>query len=267
MLVIFMFLSTALLTVSARTNSWNLNVSQADGSEYFYSVGYGGSPRPQWSVVRQNCFILCKRLTTAFNSCITEYDDDLNIIKILEWLYDNGQASNAVELGTKWNVFNAHVTNFINETSELVGYSDSVPTVNGKEVTVEQYQNLYSRINTELESLNAYVSDVRSNYQASKISSDGGMSGAMIDSGSIVNYLWTQLRVIISDVGFGSGNTNRFLGISTSSDSIRSIADSVAGVTKTFAYAIAVILFGVNITTTALQNEILTLRVCTHWVS
>ena len=82
----------------------------------------------------------------------------------------------------------------------------------------------------------------------------------MIDSGSIVNYLWTQLRVIISDVGFGSGNTNRFLGISTSSDSIRSIADSVAGVTKTFAYAIAVILFGVNITTTALQNEILTLR-------
>ena len=260
MLVIFMFLSTALLTVSARTNSWNLNVSQADGSEYFYSVGYGGSPRPQWSVVRQNCFILCKRLTTAFNSCITEYDDDLNVIKILEWLYDNGQASNAVELGTKWNVFNAHVTNFINETSELVGYSDSVPTVNGKEVTVEQYQNLYSRINTELESLNAYVSDVRSNYQASKISSDGGMSGAMIDSGSIVNYLWTQLRVIISDVGFGSGNTNRFLGISTSSDSIRSIADSVAGVTKTFAYAIAVILFGVNITTTALQNEILTLR-------
>ena len=260
MLVIFMFLSTALLTVSARTNSWNLNVSQADGSEYFYSVGYGGSPRPQWSVVRQNCFILCKRLTTAFNSCITEYDDDLNIIKILEWLYDNGQASNAVELGTKWNVFNAHVTNFINETSELVGYSDSVPTVNGKEVTVEQYQNHYSRINTELESLNAYVSDVRSNYQASKISSDGGMSGAMIDSGSIVNYLWTQLRVIISDVGFGSGNTNRFLGISTSSDSIRTIADSVAGVTKTFAYAIAVILFGVNITTTALQNEILTLR-------
>ena len=189
MLVIFMFLSTALLTVSARTNSWNLNVSQADGSDYFYSVGYGGSPRPQWSVVRQNCFILCKRLTTAFNSCITEYDDDLNVIKILEWLYENGQASNAVELGTKWNVFNAHVTNFINETSELVGYSDSVPTVNGKEVTVEQYQNLYSRINTELESLNAYVSDVRSNYQASKISSDGGMSGAMIDSGSIVNYL------------------------------------------------------------------------------
>ena len=259
-LVTFMGLSMALFCVSARTNSWNLIVSQAEGSDYFYAVGNGGSAKPQWSVVRQNCFIICKRLTTAFNQCITEYDDDLNIIKILEWFYDNGQASYAVELGTKWNVFNSHVTNYINETAELVGYGESVPTVNGKEVTVEQYQNLYSRINTELESLNAYVSDVRSNYQASRISSDGGMSGALGDSGGIVNYLWTQLRVIVSDIGFGSGTTNRFLGITTSSESIRTIADSISGVTKTFAYAIAVILFGVNITTTALQNEILTLR-------
>ena len=260
MLVTFMCLSTALFCVSARTNSWNLIVSQAEGSEYFYAVGNGGSAKPQWSVIRQNCFIICKRLTTSFNSCITEFDDDLNIIKILEWFYDNGQASYAVELGTKWNTFNAHVTNFINETAELVGYGESVPTVNGKEVTVEQYQNLYSRINTELDSLNAYVSDVRSNYQASRISSDGGMSGALGDSGGIVNYLWSQLRVIVSDIGFGSGMTNRFLGVTTSSESIRTIADSISGVTKTFAYAIAVILFGVNITTTALQNEILTLR-------
>ena len=260
MLVTFMCLSTALFCVSARTNSWNLIVSQAEGSDYFYAVGNGGSAKPQWSVIRQNCFIICKRLTTSFNSCITEFDDDLNIIKILEWFYDNGQASYAVELGTKWNTFNAHVTNFINETAELVGYGESVPTVNDKEVTVEQYQNLYSRINTELDSLNAYVSDVRSNYQASKISSDGGMSGALGDSGGIVNYLWTQLRVIVSDIGFGSGMTNRFLGVTTSSESIRTIADSISGVTKTFAYAIAVILFGVNITTTALQNEILTLR-------
>ena len=259
-LVTFMGLSMALFCVSARTNSWNLIVSQAEGSDYFYAVGNGGSAKPQWSVVRQNCFIICKRLTTAFNQCITEYDDDLNIIKILEWFYDNGQASYAVELGTKWNVFNSHVTNYINETAELVGYGESVPTVNGKEVTVEQYQNLYSRINTELESLNAYVSDVRSNYQASRISSDGGMSGALGDSGGIVNYLWAQLRVIVSDIGFGSGTTNRFLGITTSSESIRTIADSISGVTKTFAYAIAVVLFGVNITTTALQNEILTLR-------
>ena len=235
MLVTFMCLSTALFCVSARTNSWNLIVSQAEGSDYFYAVGNGGSAKPQWSVIRQNCFIICKRLTTSFNSCITEFDDDLNIIKILEWFYDNGQASYAVELGTKWNTFNAHVTNFINETAELVGYGESVPTVNGKEVTVEQYQNLYSRINTELDSLNAYVSDVRSNYQASRISSDGGMSGALGDSGGIVNYLWTQLRVIVSDIGFGSGTTNRFLGITTSSESIRTIA-------------------------TALQNEILTLR-------
>ena len=259
-LVVFMFLSSVLFCVSARTNSWNLVVSQAEGNEYFYSVGNGGAPKHEWSVIRQNCFIICKRLSTTFNQSIVEYDDDLNIIKILEWFYDNGQASYAVELGTKWNTFNSHVTNYINETAELVGYGESVPTVNGKEVTVEQYQNLYSRINTELESLNAFVSDVRSNYQASKVNSESGMPGVLTDSGSIVNYLWTQLRVIVSDIGFGSGTTNRFLGITTSSESIRTIADSISGVTKTFAYAIAVILFGVNITTTALQNEILTLR-------
>ena len=260
LLVIFMCLSTALFSVSARTNSWNLNVSQAEGMEYFYAGGIGGSPRHEWSVVRQNCFIICKRLASSFNQCITEFDENLNVIHILEWFYDNGQASYAVELGTKWNVYNSHVTNFINETAELVGYGEAVPKVNGKDVTVEQYQGLYSRINAELDSLNAFVSDVRSNYYASKIDNQGGMAGALIDSGSIVNYIWMQLRTIISDIGFGSGGTNHFLGISTSSDSIRSIADSIAGVTKTFAYAVAVILFGVNITTTALQNEILTLR-------
>lgn len=258
-LVIFMFLSSAFFCVAARSNDWGLVVSQANGVGYFYSVGYGGSPRPQWTSIRQNCFIICKRLALTFNDAITEYSPELNVIDILEYYYNNQQSTYAVQLGTKWNVFNAHVTNFINETSELVGYSDSLPTINGKEVTVEQYQNLYSRITSELDNLNSFILDLRASFQASR-NNGSGMSGAISDSGGIVNYLWSKLKGIISDVGFGTGNTERFLGISTSPSEIEAIANSISSVTKTFAYAIAVILFGINITTTALQNEILTLR-------
>ncbi len=259
-LVLFMLLSSAFFCVAARSNAWGLVVSQADGMDYFYRPGYGGGTNPNWSIVRQNCFIICKRLAYTFNDSVTAYSDDLNVISILNYFYNNRQYDYAIEMGTKWNSFNAHVTNFINETAELVGTGDAVPVVDGKKVTVEQYQNLYSRIAKEIETLSAFITDLRTSYQASKISSDGGMSGALSDSRNIVNYLWTSLRVIISDVGFGSGNTNTFLGISTSSASIQAIANTVSSVTKTFAYAVAVILFGINITTTALQNEILTLR-------
>ena len=145
-LVALMLLSSAFFCVGARENSWGLTVTTADGVGYFYSVGAGGYARRAWSTIRQNCFLTCKKLADTFNSSITEFYNDQNVIWILEYLYNNNAQNEAVEFGNRWNTFNKRVTDFINETALLVGYGDSVPRVNGAEVTVDQYQSLHSRL-------------------------------------------------------------------------------------------------------------------------
>ena len=178
----------------------------------------------------------------------------------MEYFYDHNAQNEAVEFGNRWNTFNKRVTDFINETAMLVGTGDSVPHVNGVEVTVDQYQSLHTRLSEELKNLNSLISEIKSAYSVVKSLEKSGMSRTIEDSENVVNQLWRMLSFLISSVGLGSGVADPFLGITTSLDSIQNIANAIAGVTKTFAYAIAVILFGVNITTTALQNEILTLR-------
>jgi len=259
-LVALMLLSSAFFCVGAIENSWGLTVTTADGVSYFYSAGAGGYARRAWSTIRQNCFLTCKKLADTFNSSITEFYDEQNVIWIMEYFYDHNAQNEAVEFGNRWNTFNKRVTDFINETAMLVGTGDSVPHVNGVEVTVDQYQSLHTRLSEELKNLNSLISEIKSAYSVVKSLEKSGMSRTIEDSENVVNQLWRMLSFLISSVGLGSGVADPFLGITTSLDSIQNIANAIAGVTKTFAYAIAVILFGVNITTTALQNEILTLR-------
>jgi len=244
-LVALMLLSSAFFCVGARENGWGLTVTTADGVGYFYSAGAGGYPRRAWSTIRQNCFLTCKKLADTFNSSITEFYDEQNVIWIMEYFYDHNAQNEAVEFGNRWNTFNKRVTDFINETAMLVGTGDSVPHVNGVEVTVDQYQSLHPRLSEELKNLNSLISEIKSAYSVVKSLEKSGMSRTIEDSENVVNQLWRMLSFLISSVGLGSGVADPFLGITTSLDSIQNIA---------------VILFGVNITTTALQNEILTLR-------
>lgn len=65
---------------------------------------------------------------------------------------------------------------------------------------------------------------------------------------------------MLKNIGTNSMNTNSLLGMSWTSNDIEGIANIISSVMKTFAYAIACILFGINVTTTSLQYEILTLR-------
>lgn len=260
-LVFLMFLSSVFIVVSAATNSWGVVTSQVD-SGYFYVGGHGGSPNYGWSIIRQRCFLNCKSLVNKFNGYITAVGPSSNVITMLEYLYSHNVVNDAVKLRNQWNTFYAHMIDFISDTRQLVGYADStvIPKVNGKEVTTDQYQTLYNQISEEISQLESFALELRGLYLDAESSGEGGVPTALSDSKELVNYLWRGISGIINDVGFGSGNTSYFLGISTSPESIQSIADAVSGVTKTFAYAIAVVLFGVNITTTALQNEILTLR-------
>ena len=258
-MVILMLFSSALLSVSAAYNSWGLDTSQAD-IDYFYAVGYGGSPYPAWSVIRQKCFNRCKDLVNAFNRCVVDTNENFNMIAELEYCYSNGCSNEAADIGNRWNILKANINDLVEETSQLVGHSGTVPTLNGGPVTTEQYQNLFNEITKQYDVLNSLMEEIRSLYSYAKTAQNVSTGNLLNNSTSLVNKLWSLLGGMIIDFGTGNGSTGSIMGIAVSSYSIQQAANALSAILKTFAYAVAVILFGVNITTTSLQNEILTLR-------
>lgn len=258
LMVILMLFSSALLSVSAY-NSWGLDTSQAD-LDYFYAVGYGGSPYPAWSVIRQKCFNRCKDLVNAFNRCVVDTNENFNMIAELEYCYSNGCSNEAADIGNRWNILKANINDLVEETSQLVGHSGTVPTLNGGAVTTEQYQNLFNEITKQYDVLNSLMEEIRSLYSYAKTAQNVSTGNLLNNSTSLVNKLWSLLGGMIIDFGTGNGSTGSIMGIAVSSYSIQQAANALSAILKTFAYAVAVILFGVNITTTSLQNEILTLR-------
>ena len=276
-IVVLILMSSAMMAVSAaiteeselgaREHRFGLSIDQIDQS-YFYLVDHSGVDKRKWSVIRQRCYYNCKSLVNTLNSFIVDTNFNKNIIKQIEYCYDHGHSSEAVDFGNKWNIIYVHVSDALNDTAQLVGHSESsIPVVNGEEVTTEQYQNLYSIIAnqyTELYSLakdvSAFYNSVKQEEDYKRTASENPAVNAINNSKSLTNRLWSLLGGVILDFGSGNSSASNFLGISVSSSSIEQTANKLSSIFKTLAYAVAVILFGVNITTTSLQNEILTLR-------
>lgn len=274
-IVVLILMSSAMMAVSAAITEeselgehrFGLVVKQVDPG-YFYSVDHSGINKDNWSIIRQRCYYSCQSLVTAFNNYIIETNYNKNIIKQIEYCYDHGYSTEAVDLGSKYNRIRTHVSDALNDTQQLVGYSESsIPVVNGEEVTTEQYQNLYSIIANQFNELYSLAKEVSALYNSVKqeedykrTAGDNPAVNAINNSKSLTNRLWSLLGGVILDFGSGNSSASNFLGISVSSQSIEQTANKFSSIFKTLAYAVAVILFGVNITTTSLQNEILTLR-------
>lgn len=261
--VVFMILSTVMTSVSAATNVWGVDTTQIDKS-YFYNLGMGGSCNNSWYITRQRCFYTARLLADSFNGYIVDTDINNNVLKQFNVCYTRNLKTEADVLKNRWNNLRYQIQEAMTDTGYLCGSSEGIRyLVSGdstKAVTEEQYQNLLLELNqrnTELEQLTA---DIKSLYSYALIAGDNASVNAINNSKSLINELWARLGSVIIDFGSGNDSTTNFLGISVSSASIQQAADSLSAIFKTFAYAIAVILFGVNITTTSLQNEILTLR-------
>lgn len=213
-LVVLMCFSSVFMVVAARTTAWNLQISQVS-TDYFVSIGFGGSPNYEWSIIRQRCFLYCKDLIRTYNDYTTNRDINFNLVKELDYCYNNGYSSEAVSIGNRWNTIYYHVIDALNDTKQLVGYgSAALPKINGKEVTVDQYQNLYNTISKQFDELNSIANEIRNLYQMT-ISGDASNSATgnvFGDSGSVLNFLWNRLGSAIKDIGAGSGNRNSFLG-------------------------------------------------------
>ena len=110
--------------------------------------------------------------------------------------------------------------------------------------TIDNFKKAIDKINeNNVSSMNKYVNNVM----------DGQYKG--------VTYLWKQLGNTLKD--FGSGNSHKgknIFGISWGTNSMKKLANVIAPITKAFAYALVVILFGLNMTNTMLQFDFTSMR-------
>lgn len=248
LLIIVVFSSVFCTSVSAATNSWGLEVSQIDRS-YFYQGG--SSLDGSWSESAKNTWIAANNLSYRFNLYIVSTYTSSNLIEQMEYLYQNGYSNQAVSYGTRWNFMHTEIQNLVSN----VGSACSSGSVTAA-------QNLYNQISDEQDRLQNLADEISTSYYTAttaenypSIANDISISGI-----SALNTLWNLLGNMLKTIGSNSSNTSSLLGMSWTAADIQSIANTLSGVVKTFAYAIACILFGINVTTTSLQYEILTLR-------
>ena len=258
LLVVFLALSSCISASALSYNSWNLCTSQLDVS-YFYSGG-GSYVNSSWSVIRQRDWIASKNLSSTYNNYVISTDQDNNLIYQLEYIYDKGESQKAVDLGTRWNYLYNDIFNLLVDIEQLCGYSTNPPNINGKPVSTEAYQALYSQIEMLSDKLSELASDVKELYQLVQLDTSSAINNIGFSAIDLFDTLWNALGNVLAQVGTGSGSTNFFFGLSWTETDIANIANTVSGIVKTFAYALAVALFGINVTTTALQYELLTLR-------
>lgn len=112
--------------------------------------------------------------------------------------------------------------------------------------------SVITRVNNSVDKILALVKDVE---EARAYETDGSepMSNSVSGIFELVNWLWACLGSNIA--GASSGD---FLSLNTTQ--LVTYAETFANVVKTFAYMVAVLLFGINVTETSLQFEITTLR-------
>ncbi|MCH5296044.1 MAG: type IV secretion system protein [Ruminococcus sp.] len=249
LLIIIVFSSAFCTSVSAVSyNSWNLIISQIDRS-YFYQGG--SSLNSSWPTSTQNAWIAASNLSYTFNQYILSTNTSTNLVKQMQYMYDNGYSNQAVSYGTRWNDIWYEINDLITDVS----YTCS----NG---SVTAAQNLCDQIRSEQDRLRNLANEITTSYYTAytakdypSIANDISISGI-----SALNTLWNMLGNILKTIGTNSANTDSLLGMSWTSGDIQGIANTVSGIVKTFAYALACILFGINVTTTSLQYEMLTLR-------
>lgn len=250
-------MASSVITVYASTNSWGLNTGQVATSYFVNSQRYLSSG---WSTNRQNAWIECKNTTSLFNSYVVSTYDDKNVITLLEKLYTKN-SSKAVELAEKWNTEYYNVQNLVTEASEQCAYDATKVTVpSGETVTESVYDALFNEAKTVKQEIATLYNDIVETSRSATYDSKELFNESRNDTFNFFNRMWGALGVLLNSFGLGEADTSNIFGTSFTTDSIEAFANAISGIVKTFAYAIIVILFAVNVTSTALQYELLTLR-------
>lgn len=253
--VVITLVFSSISSAFAASNSWGLITSQIDGSYFYWGVSTSG-----WSVIRQRCRIDAQQLVSDFNTSVVDTNPDNNIVTQLEYVYLKEDANTAIQFGTKWNTLYSGISNLIEDVEQLCGASDNPPKINGKEVTVGEYQALLNQITEYRTKLDELKVEIKQAYVSASYNPADASISLYNDSFDIFTSAWNQIGILIKTIGSGETDTSNWFGMSWTTDNMKTIADTVSVATKTFAYALAVVLFGLNVSESALQFELTELK-------
>lgn len=243
-------------------NSMGLIKSQVDKT---YFVSEYLIDKTGWDVPRQNCFWFGNELATSYNRALldsTPYSG-LSVPDMLEYTYAK-DFTKTKSYRDRWNDMYWRVSNIIVDIESSCGYTSAYPVINGKQLTMNDYRNLYATIlntKTDLDKLLKEIADFYDEtYSLANFNSSSSPNKFNSNLFGIFRSAWLGLGNVIGSIGVNSESSHNLLGFSWSSDSIKAFANSISGVIKTFAYFIAVIGFCVNIISSSLQYELLTIK-------
>lgn len=143
----------------------------------------------------------------------------------------------------------------VEQTCFSSGNGKGLKWSNGSDVTNKDFTDMRSSItkcNNEMYSL---LEKIKTTYDESNINIQNDTSKYVSANYKVLNWLWKKLGSVIKQFGKGNSSGNNILGVAWSTQSVKKIANTVAPVTKSFAYCIVVILFGVNMTNTMIQFD------------
>ncbi len=253
--VVITLVFSSISSVFAASNSWGLITSQIDGSYFYWGISTS-----EWSVVRQRCRIDAQTLVNSFNMAVVDTNLDNNIVTQLEYIYVKEDKNTAVQFGTKWNTLHSDITNLMEDVKELCGYENNPPKINGNEVTVGEYQSLLGQITECRTKLDELKAEIKQAYASASYNPANASIKLYEDSFDIFTSAWNQIGILIKTIGSGETDTSNWFGMSWTTDNMKTIADTVSVAMRTFAYAVAVILFGLNVSESALQFELTELK-------
>ncbi len=250
--IVITLLSISSISAFAVSTSWGLILDRVDTS-YFHSF----VDKSDWSEVRKRCYNNAYDLSSKFNGYLVNTNPEQNIVNQLNYIRANGDQVLAANYGLEWNNLYSEISNLIDDVDQICGGGSNIPVVNGKEVTTEVYQNMISNITDKYNELYQLTTKIYSSYTSAKFTASDTVEILGKNGYEIFTTLWNELGVLIKAIGTGSTSTSYLFGVSWTSDNIKDIANTVSPIVKAFAYGLAGVLFGINVSRSALQFELM----------
>lgn len=264
MILVIILISSVMPTAFASTTQVNFG-DWIDTSYYQRAYDHSG-----WSNLRIEAFDTAFRLVQSYND-YTKFNTKKkeNVVKMVnelcsDKLNENNDYNRQIgeELKKHWASLGNDILSIDSMTHTYCAKGNGIPVLDDSDTKVKNsdYTDLISKCRDSQKTMNEIVKQVKKYYETSSFDANSSASKFSNSIFNLVGKCWKYLGTLLKTWGTGSSSTSNFLGIGWTTNSMKSIANSVSGITKTFAYCIAIILFGLNLQNTMLQFEITTLK-------
>ena len=284
LLIIIVLLSSSTFFASAaqtdleKTGRFYFTYNGTYGPNVYFETDYfrnvkNSSYRREWSVLRNQTFEYVSDLIDRHNYYVNPQaqdtsSNDKSVLSMLSTLTSenaNKEDDNNKKLAEKyikqWNNMQRQLESVIRETQVCCSYDEETPKyANGEKVKAANYQTLKSDASDVSEKLENIMSNLKTSYEEANYNVNLAAQKRTNGLFNVANKLWGYLGKILKTLGLGSSNSNNFLGVSLTTSSMKSIANSISAITKSFAYCILIILFGLNLTSTALKFDMMSVE-------